>query len=191
MSLRAGLITNSTLKESELKLLNIPADKRAASSWWENSETDSNWHPKKGILNSGTGWHPKSGAPSNGSEWYELQMDSPTKVAGVAIQGRGEGNDHTKSWHWQWTTTFTAKYKDSAGQWKDVDNGFVYSGCSDKDSIVWAPFNTPVNTTAVRIYPKTWHRWYSGRFDLLGSTGSSSETYTIGGGNQEITGFSF
>jgi len=184
MSLRAGLITNSTLKESELKLLNIPAGKRAASSWWKNND-DANWHPKKGTLNSGTGWHPKAGAPSNGSEWYELQMDSPTKVAGVAIQGRGDAQVM------QWITTFTAKYKDSTGTWKDVDNGFVYSGCSDKDSIVWAPFNTPVNTTAVRIYPKTWHRWYSGRFDLLGSTGSSSETYTIGGGNQEITGFSF
>jgi hypothetical protein len=191
MSLRAGLITNSTLPKSELKLLNIPAGKRAASSWWKNSEANSNWHPKKGVLNSGRGWHPKSGAPKDGSEWYELQMDSPTKVAGVAIQGRGEGDDPKKSHHWQWITTFTAKYKDAAGQWKDVDNGFVYSACNDKDSIVWAPFNTPVNTAAVRIYPKTWHRWYSGRFDLLGSTGTSSESYTIGGYDEEIVGFSF
>jgi hypothetical protein len=191
MSLRAGLITNSTLPKSELKLLNIPAGKRAASSWYKNSEANSSWHPKKGTLNNGIGWHPKSGAPSNGSEWYELQMDSPTKVAGVAIQGRGEGDDPNKSYHWQWITTFTAKYKDAAGQWKDVDNGFVYSACNDKDSIVWAPFNTPVNTTAVRIYPKTWHRWYPGRFDLLGSTGSSSESYTIGGYDEEIMGFSF
>jgi len=184
MSLRAGLITNSTLKESELKLLNIPAGKRAASSWWKNNN-DANWHPKKGTLNSGTGWHPKAGAPSNGSEWYELQMDSPTKVAGVAIQGRGDAQVM------QWITTFTAKYKDSTGTWKDVDNGFVYSGCSDKDSIVWAPFNTPVTTTAIRIYPKTWNVIFSGRFDLLGSTGSSSEGYEIGGYDQEIAGFSF
>jgi hypothetical protein len=184
MSLRAGLITNSTLKESELKLLNIPADKRAASSWWNNND-DPNWHPNRGTLNSGTGWHPRNGAPGDGSEWYELQMDSPTKVAGVAIQGRGDGEVM------QWITTFTAKYKDSTGAWKDVDNGFVYSGVSDKDSIVWAPFNTPVSTTAIRIYPKTWGWWFSGRFDLLGSTGVSSESYTIGGGNKEIVGFSF
>ena len=189
-SLRAGLITNSTLKESELKLLNIPAEKRAASSWWENNN-DPNWHPNRGTLNSGTGWHPRNGAPGDGSEWYELQMDSPTKVAGVAIQGRGDGNDANVSWVWQWITTFTAKYKDSTGVWKDVDNGFVYSGCSDKDSIVWAPFNTPVSTTAIRIYPKTSNEWFSGRFDLLGSTGVSSESYTIGGGNKEIVGFSF
>ena len=190
MSLRAGLITNSTLKESELKLLNIPAEKRAASSWWNNND-DPNWHPNRGTLNSGTGWHPRGNTPADGSEWYELQMDSPTKVAGVALQGRGDANDPNVAWVWQWITTFTAKYKDSTGTWKDVDNGFVYSGCSDKDSIVWAPFNTPVSTTAIRIYPKTWDGWFSGRFDLLGSTGSSSESYTIGGGNQEITGFSF
>jgi hypothetical protein len=192
MSLRAGLITNSTLPKSELKLLNIPAEKRAASSWWKNNDNPS-WHPKNGTLNHGTGWHPKSGAPKDGSEWYEMRMDSPTKVAGVALQGRGQGNDPTKSWYWQWITTFTAKYKDSAGQWKDVDNGFVYSGVNDKDTTVWVPFNTPVSTTAVRVYPKTWHRWFSGRFDLLGSTGSSSEGYEIGDYTQsdEVSGFSF
>ena len=190
MSLRAGLITNSTLPKSALKLLNIPAGKRAASSWWNNND-DPNWHPNQGTLNSATGWHAKGGAPDDGTEWYEMQMDTATKVAGVALQGRGDGNDPATSWHWQWTTTFTAKYKDSTGQWKDVDNGFVYSGVNDKDSIVWVPFNTPVNTTAVRVYPKTWNQWYTGRFDLLGSSGTSSETYTIGGGNQEIVGFSF
>ena len=179
-SLRAGLITNSTLKESELKLLNIPAGKRAASS-----HHSANWVPGKGVLNSGTGWHPKRNAPKDGSEWYEMRMDTPTEVAGVALRGRGDGQVM------QWITTFTAKYKDSTGAWKDVDNGFVYSGASDKDSIIWAAFNTPVNTTAVRIYPKTWNAWYSGRFDLIGSTRSSSESYTIGGYDEEIVGFSF
>ena len=181
-SLRAGLITNSTLEKSALKLLNIPAGKRAASSWWMNNN-DPNWHPQRGVLNSGSGWHPKNGAPSNGTEWHEMQMDAATKVAGVAIQGRGDG-------HPQWITSFTAKYKDSTGQWKDVDNGFVYSGTSNEDSIVWAPFNTPVSTTAVRVYPKTWNAWICGRFDLLGSTGSSPEGYEIGGYDQGITGFS-
>jgi hypothetical protein len=185
MSLRAGLITNSTLEKSALKLLNIPAGKRAASSHY-----DANWVPGNGTLNNGMGWHPKGGSDPK-VQWYEMRMDSPTKVAGVALQGRGEGNDPTKSWHWQWITTFTAKYKDSTGQWKDVDNGFVYSGVSDKDSIVWIPFNTPVSTTAIRVYPKTWNGWISGRFDLLGSTGTSSEGYEIGGYDQEIIGFSF
>ena len=190
MSFRAGLITNSTLPKSELKLLNIPAGKRAASSWWRNNDNPT-WHPNKGTLNNSSGWHPKTGAATNGTEWYEMQMDTATKVAGVALQGRGNGNDKNRSYHWQWITTFTAKYKDSTGQWKDVDDGFVYSGANDKDSIVWVPFNTPVNTTAVRVYPKTWHRWYSGRFDLLGSTGTSAESYEIGGYDEEIMGFSF
>ena len=166
MSLRAGLITNSTLKKSALKLLNITPTKRAASSWWANND-DPNWHPSKGVLGSATGWHPKNGAPEDGSEWYEMQLNNRTKVAGVALQGRGEGNDPASSWHWQWITTFTAKYLDD-GQWKNVDDGFIYSGLSDKDSTIWVPFNTPVDTTSIRVYPKTWNGWYSGRFDLLG-----------------------
>ena len=181
MSLRAGLITNSTDDGSSHKLLNIPAGKRKASSWWNNND-DPSWHPEKGVLGSATGWHPKGGASgsADGSEWYEMNMDTPTKVTGVALQGRGDGNDPNTSWVWQWITSFTAKYKDSSGQWKDVDNGFVYSGTSDKDAIVWALFNTPVSTTGIRVYPKTWHEYYSGRFDLLGSK-SSSESYQIQG----------
>jgi hypothetical protein len=188
MSLRSGLITNDTVDASAHKLLNIPADKRAASSWWQNNDSP-NWHPNKGVLGSGTGWHPKSGRASDGSEWYELQMDSPTDVTGVALQGRG-GDNKTKSWDFQWITTFKAQYKNTSGNWVDVDDGFVYSGCSDKESTVWVPFNTPVNTTAVRIYPKTWHRNFTGRFDLLGPSGSS-EGYQIGPMVKEIQGFSF
>ena len=188
MSLRSGLITNDTVDASAHKLLNIPADKRAASSWWKNND-DANWHPKKGVLGSGTGWHPKSGRATDGSEWYELQMDSPTDVTGVALQGRG-GNNKTKSWDFQWITTFTAQYKDASGNWVDVDDGFVYSGSSDKESTVWVPFNTPVNTTAVRIYPKTWHRNFTGRFDLLGPS-SSSEGYRSRPVEKEIEAFSF
>lgn len=181
MSLRAGLITNSTDDGSGHKLLNIPAGKRNASSWW-HTNNDANWHPQKGVLGSGTGWHPKSGASgsADGSEWYEMNMDTPTKVTGVALQGRGDGNDPNTAWMWQWITSFTAKYKDSTGAWKDVDDGFVYSGTSDKDSTVWALFNTPVSTTGIRVYPKTWNQWYSGRFDLLGSK-SNTETYEIRG----------
>ena len=182
MSLRAGLITNSTLKKSELKLLNIPGNKRAASSWWSKNN-DPNWHPNKGTLNSRTGWHPKNGANKSTNEWHEMQMDSPTKVGGVAIQGRGDGGA-------QWITRFTAKYKDSTGQWKNVDNGSKFYGTSNEDDIVWVPFNTPVSTTAVRIYPKEWSSWMCGRFDLLGLTGSSSEGYEIGGYEEEVYGIS-
>jgi hypothetical protein len=157
MSLRAGLLTSNHNNGSQYKLLNVPSGRRAGSSWW-----DGTWHPENGALNAKKGWHPVNGAPSDGSSWYELQLKTPTKVAGVAIQGRGDQR------HWQWITSFTAKYKDDSDNWKDVDSGFDYTGASDYSSIVWVPFNTPVTTTAIRIYPKTWNNWYSGRFDLLG-----------------------
>ena len=164
MSLRSGLITNSTLKKSTLKLLNITPTKRAASSSWDANV----WSPDKGVLRSASGWHPKNGASDDGSEWYEMQLNNRTKVAGIALQGRGEGNDASTPHHWQWITSFTANYLDTDGTWKNVDDGFIYSGPGDKDSTVWVPFNTPVNTTAIRVYPRTWNGWYSGRFDLIG-----------------------
>ena len=157
MSLRAGLLTNDHNDGSKYKLLNVPGGRRAASSWWDRT-----WHPENGTLNAKQGWHPVNGAPGDGSEWYELQLKTPTKVAGVAIQGRGDKQA------WQWITSFTAKYKDDSDIWKNVDSGFVYTGVSDYDSIVWVPFNTPVTTKAIRIYPKTWTNWFPGRFDLLG-----------------------
>ena len=190
MSLRAGLITNSTLKKSALKLLNIPGNKRTASSWWKNNDSP-NFHPHKGTLNSSHAWHMAAKPPGGvKKQWYELKMDTPTMVAGVSLQGRGDGDDPKKSWAWQWITSFTTKYKDSAGKWKDVDDGFIYSGANDKDSIAWVPFNTPVRTTAIRVYAKTWHGWPSGRFDLLGPAGSSSEGYEIGDYDDKIYGLS-
>jgi hypothetical protein len=42
----------------------------------------------------------------------------------------------------------------------------------------------------VRIYPKTWHRNFTGRFDLLGPSGSS-EKYTVQPVENKIEGFSF
>ena len=180
MSLRAGLITNSTDDGSGHKLLNIPADKRNASSWW-HTNNDPNWHPSKGVLNSGTGWHIAAGGDPK-VQWYEMNMDTPTKVTGVALQGRGDGNDKNSAWAWQWITEFTAQYKNSSGQWTDVDDGFLFSGTGDKDQVTWALFNTPVNTTAIRIYPKLWYGWPTGRFDLLGpKSGSTTETYKIRG----------
>ena len=179
MSLRAGLITNSTEDGSGHKLLSIPAGKRKASSWW-HTNNDPNWHPSKGVLNSGTGWHIKSGGDPK-VQWYEMNMDAPTEVTGVALQGRS-GSAPQHSWNFQWITEFTAKYKNSSGQWTDVDSGFVFSGTGDKDQVTRALFNTPVNTTAIRIYPKSWYAWPTGRFDLLGpKSGSTTETYEIQG----------
>ena len=180
MSLRVGLITNSTDDGSGHKLLNIPAGKRNASSWWNNNETGSVWHPLNGVLNGGTGWHIKNGGKPEG-QWYEMNMDAPTQVTGVAIQGRGDANDPKKSWVWQWITEFTAQYKNSSEQWTDVDDGFLFSGTGDKDQVTWALFNTPVNTTAIRIYPKSWYGWPTGRFDLLGPKSGGTEGYAIQG----------
>lgn len=161
ISLRAALVTNSTNNGSNYGLLDVSGDNRDASSWWANND-DPNWHPRKGGLNSSTGWHPRSGAPTDGSEWHEMKLSGVRAIHGVALQGRGDGVE-------QWIEEFTVKYKNAGDQWLDVDGGFVFSGTGDNDTTVWAIFNAPVAAKSIRVYPKTWHNWYSGRFDLLGA----------------------
>ena len=175
MSLRAGLITNSTNDGSTSELLNIAPAKRTASSQWD----DVTWPPGNGTLNNASGWHIANGTdPTTSPQWYEMSMDTAKKVTGVAIQGRGLGNDPAVEWNWQWIQSFKVDYKNSSGAWTPVDNGFIFSGPGDKDSIVWALFETPVNTTGIRVYPKTWDGWMSGRFDLLGEKAGASTTST-------------
>lgn len=156
MSLRAGLVTNSTNNGSSYGLLGVPGSNRTASSWWD----DTTWHPRNGVLNSGSGWHVRNGSSGN-DEWYEMKLSSARQVGGVAIQGRGDG-------HPQWITEFKAKYKNAADQWIDVDNGFTFSGAGDNNTTVWALFNTPVVAKSIKIYPTAYYSWPTGRFDLLG-----------------------
>ena len=161
-SLRAGLVVDRTVDVNNYGLLDIPGGSRDASGWHSASEAGSAWHPKKGTLNSGTGWHPRADTATDGSVWYEMKLpDSGRNVAGVALQGRGDGAQ-------QWITEFTAKYKNANNQWVDVDGGFVFTGCGDNDTTVWALFNAPVGAKSIRVYPKKWYSWFSGRFDLIG-----------------------
>jgi hypothetical protein len=159
--LRAGLVTNSTNNGSGYGLLNVSGDNRDASSWWANNN-DPNWHPNKGVLGSSSGWHPKHGAAADGSEWYEMKLNSARGIYGVALQGRGDGAE-------QWIEEFTVKYKNAGDQWLDVDDEFIFSGVGDNDTTVWAIFNKPVAAKSIRVYPKKWRNWYSGRFDLIGA----------------------
>lgn len=161
ISLRAGLVVDQTVTTTNYGLLDIPGANRDASGWWSTNDSAA-WHPNKGTLNSGSGWHPRSDTASDGSVWYEMKLDGAGRnIAGVAIQGRGDRGQ-------QWITEFTAKYKNANNQWVDVDGGFIFTGCGDNDTIVWAFFNAPVGAKSIRVYPKKWHRWFSGRFDLIG-----------------------
>lgn len=177
MSLRAGLLAKegSVYDVSELKLLNVDGLKRNVSSWWQNNDVEDH-DAAHGLLDSPTGWVSAEGSIGR-NQWYEFALSGVTKVAGVAVQGRGDSGE-------QWITEFVIKYKKFSddGSWKDVNTGNKMYGPSDNNSIVWSIFDTPIDASIIRIYPMSWNSHVAGRFDLLGpKEESTTETYMIRG----------
>ena len=154
MSLRAGIISSSTNANETATIVDVPETKRSASSIWSGQPIGTGHG--RGRLDSPQGW---SAQNNTIGEWYEMETDTPTMIKGIAIKGRGNAD--------QWVTTFKVKYIDSSGSWVDVDDGMLFQGNRDRGTQVNAFFNTPINTSFIRIYPQTWNRHMSLRIDLL------------------------
>ena len=154
MSLRAGIISSSTNANETATIVDVPEAKRSASSIW-SGEPIGTGHGR-GRLDSPQGW---SAQNNTIGEWYEMETDTPTMIKGIAIKGRGNAD--------QWVTTFKVKYIDSSGSWVDVDDGMLFQGNRDRGTQVNAFFNTPLNTSFIRIYPQTWNGHMSLRVDLI------------------------
>jgi len=154
MSLRAGIISDSTNANETATIVDVPDTMRSASSI-HSGDNIGEGHGR-GRLDSPQAWSTQNNTIG---EWYEMEMDTPTMIKGIAIRGRAN-ND-------QRVTTFKVKYVDSGGSWTDVDSGMLFEGNYDRNSQVNVLFNTPVNTDRVRIYPETWNGHMSLRADLL------------------------
>lgn len=174
MSLRADLLVKEggVIDTTNLKLLEIPGSQRKASTIHSAP-----FAADKGVLNSSSAWHAAGGADLS-NQWYEFNLSGVTKVAGVAIQGRNHATAE------QWITQFIVKYKKFSddSSWKDVNGGQLMYGPGDNNSIVWVPFDAPIEASIIRIIPKAWSGYVTGRFDLLGlKNESTTETYVIRG----------
>ena len=154
ISLRAGIISNSTNADQTATLANVPDTKRSASSVWTGEAIGVGYG--RGLLDSPQGWSAQNNAVG---EWYEMETDSVTSIKGVAIKGRKDDN--------QWVNTFKVQYIDTSGSWVDVNNGQIFEGNYDKNSLNYVFFDIPVNTSFIRLYPQTWNGHMSLRADLL------------------------
>ena len=160
-------------------LRNTPETMRHSSSNW-GGDAIGVGHGR-GRLDSEQGW---SAQANQVGEWYELDNGSATDISGVVIKGRVGG-------HRQYVTSFKAQYKDSEGAWKDVDSGYIFEGSQDKGSQANVFFKAPINTSAIRIYPQTWHGHMSMRAGLMTGGSSTSEGYRSRPVEKEIEAFSF
>ena len=178
MSLRVDIVAGKTRTDKTPTIVDVPYSGHKSSGNY-NDDAIGTGHGV-GRLDSTNAWSAKTNAIG---QWYELDNGSATDISGVVIKGRPA--------YGQYVTSFKAQYKDSAGAWKDVDSGYIFEGSQDKGSQANVFFKAPINTSAIRIYPQTWHGHMSMRAGLMTGGSSTSEGYRSRPVEKEIEAFSF
>ena len=172
ISMRADMIGGSTNTTDQSALGDLPYSGHSSSGNYGGDAIGTSHGA--GRLDSGRAWTAAPAEQTTKTAWYQLGVNSPVNVSGVAMKGRPD--------HSQWITSVKIQYEDENGEFKDVDGGFVFDANYGRQSLVKTFFEKPVRTKAIRIYPQTWKGHMSGRFGILrGDELSSTETYQIMG----------
>lgn len=177
ISMRADMIAGDTNTDKTPALGDLPYSNHKSSANWGGDAIGTNHG--SGRLDSGQGW---SALHNTKAEWYQLGVNTPINVAGVAMKGRGN--------YPQWISSVKLQYQDENDEFKDVDGGFVFDANYDQHSLVKIFFENPIRTKTIRFYPQSWHGHASARFGILRG-GSSMEGYTIMNTVKSLAGFSF
>ena len=113
-------------------------------------------YQNNGELNSGSAWVTAS---DQIGRWYQLDNGADAQIWGVVTQGRSDDI--------QWVTSYKVEAKSETGDWFWVDNEKIFSGNTDRSTLVENLFSTPVTARYFKIYPQTWHSYMAMRADLL------------------------
>jgi hypothetical protein len=173
ISMRADMIAGVTNTDKLPALGDLPYSGHSSSANWSGDAIGTSHGA--GRLDSTRAWSAKTNTIG---QWYQLSLNTPVNISGIAMKGRPD--------HPQWITSTKFQYKDDKGEFKDVDGGFIYNTNFDKHSLIKIYFEKPVKTKSIRIYPQSWYRHMSGRFGILrGGEVSSTEKYQIMGYTSE------
>ena len=169
MSMRVDMIAGDTNTDKSPALGDLPYSGHSSSGNWSDNAIGTSHGA--GRLDSSRAWSAKTNTIG---QWYQLSLNSPVNVSGVAMKGRPD--------HSQWITSVKIQYEDENGEFKDVDGGFIFDANYDRNSVVKIFFEKPLKTKSIRFYPQSWFSHASGRFGILrGGEVSSTETYQIMG----------
>jgi len=117
----------------------------------------------------GSGW--SSGA-NNKHQWIQVNLGSNVKVSGIVMQGSGDRHD-------EWVKTYIVKYSMDGTVFTNVKGSSgtakVFEGSHDRTTHVVGSFDSAVDARYIRIYPQTWNRRISMRFEVLGCRGNGKE----------------
>ena len=176
MSMRVDMIGGSTNTDKTPALGDLPYSNHKSSANWGGDAIGTSHGA--GSLDSGRAWSALTADQNAKTAWYQLSLNAPVNISGVAMKGRPD--------HPQWITSVKIQYEDENGEFKDVDGGFIFDANYDKNSLVKIFFENPVRTKTVRFYPQSWYGHASGRFGILrGGEVSSTENYQIMGYTSE------
>ena len=182
MSTRADMFAGDTNTNNLSALGDLPYSNHSSSANWDDDAIGTSHGA--GRLDSGRAWSAKK---NKNTEWYQLSVNNPIYVSGVAMKGRPDSN--------QWITSVKLKYEDENGEFQDVDGGFKFDANYDRYSLVKIFFENPVRTRAIRFYPQSWKNHASGRFGILRGEAPPAESVTKTEGytimKSIISGFSF
>jgi hypothetical protein len=177
ISMRADLIGGDTNTNNLSALGDIPYSGHKSSGNYGGDAIGTDHGA--GRLDSGRAWTATQAQRVNKEAWYQISLNAPVNISGVAMKGRPDAGH-------QWITSVKIQYEDENGEFKDVDDGFIFDANYDKNSLVKIFFEKPVKTKAIRFYPQSWNAHPSGRFGILrGGEVSSTETYQIMGYTSE------
>tara|TARA_Y100000389_G_scaffold125911_1_gene123290 strand:+ start:92 stop:1195 length:1104 start_codon:yes stop_codon:yes gene_type:complete len=169
ISMRADMFAGDTNTDKSPALGDIPYSGHSSSGNWAGDAIGKSHGA--GRLDSTRAWSAKVSAVD---QWYQLSLNTPVNISGVAMKGRPD--------HPQWVTSVKIQYEDENGEFKDVDGGFVFDANYDKNSLVKIFFEKPLKSKSIRFYPQSWHGHMSARFGILrGGEVSSTEKYQIMG----------
>jgi len=155
MSMRVDMIVTDTNTNNSSALGDLPYKNHKSSANWGGDAIGAGHGA--GRLDSSRAWSAKY---NKNTEWYELSLNNPINITGIAMKGRANAD--------QWITSVKFQYyKNYADGWKDVDGGFIFDANYDRHSLVKIFFEKPIKAKAIRIYPQTWYGHASGRFGIL------------------------
>ena len=101
---------------------------------------------------------------------FQANLQSPARVSGILIQGRGDRFN-------QYVKTFTLAVSDNGAGFVYVTSdgstspnaadAFEFTGNSDTQTVIEVRLPQPIETTYVRLYPQTYNSHISMRWDIL------------------------
>ncbi|KAL9970473.1 hypothetical protein ACROYT_G022851 [Oculina patagonica] len=136
----------------------IPDERMTASTVY-----DSRYYPYYGRLNGSRGagaWCPNT--KFDRTDYLQVDMGAVSSVCAVATQGANGANE--------WTTSYKLRLSRNEVTWhtyKENNVEKVFSGNSDRNSIVKHSLSTDVKARFVRFYPVTYNSWSTLRVEIF------------------------